>query len=263
MTVNIDWNQQLEFATNLKNILVAVATGRSFKEPALSDEYQDTRKAIQKHTEVWNRIPRCVKDSRELSEFWSYIQPKIATYTERRKFIADEFNEFLTWLESRGSISTSEFEISSVLQNFDSNEINQIWEKALHRRSNDPSGAITMARTLFESTIKHIADEVQVPYSKNNPDIFDLLRKVSAHLPIGPESSADDTVLKIVRGMTTIFEGLGSIRNKYGDAHGRGKNSINPDDRHTELFVNLSGVLCMFLARSHQAKKSQAGYAVD
>jgi hypothetical protein len=39
------------------------------------------------------------------------------------------------------------------------------WEKALQLRATDPDGAITSARTLLESTFKHVLDEKGISYS--------------------------------------------------------------------------------------------------
>ncbi|HEV8614896.1 MAG TPA: abortive infection family protein [Methylomirabilota bacterium] len=42
-------------------------------------------------------------------------------------------------------------------------------------------------------------------------------------------------------------EGLGSLRNRLSDSHGRGKAGPKPASRHAELAVNLAGAVATFL----------------
>ncbi|CAB3975658.1 hypothetical protein BCO9919_07005 [Burkholderia cenocepacia] len=49
------------------------------------------------------------------------------------------------------------------------------WRKVLEWRESDPEGAITMARTLLESTCKHILDELEVTYGES-PELPELYR---------------------------------------------------------------------------------------
>jgi hypothetical protein len=42
------------------------------------------------------------------------------------------------------------------------------------------------------------------------------------------------------------------MRNKFGDAHGKGIKKIKPKPRHAELAVYLSGPMAIFLIETHQ-----------
>ena len=44
-----------------------------------------------------------------------------------------------------------------------------------------------------------------------------------------------------------MVEGLGTMRNKLSDAHGRGKRPVKPSARHAALAVNLAGATATFL----------------
>jgi hypothetical protein len=52
-------------------------------------------------------------------------------------------------------------------------------------------------------------------------------------------------------------EGLGSVRNRLGDAHGQGKKAVRPAPRHAELAVNLAGVMVIFLVRTWEFHKDR------
>ena len=52
---------------------------------------------------------------------------------------------------------------------------------------------------------------------------------------------------QVLGGCTAVVEGLGSLRNKLGDAHGKGRLPVKPAPRHAELAVNLAGAMATFL----------------
>lgn len=137
-----------------------------------------------------------------------------------------------------------------------SDYIHQIWQKALERRSTDPEGAITLARTLLESTCKYILDEYEVGYG-HAPDINQLYRLVSKELNLAPSQHTEQTFKQILGGCSSIIEGLGSLRNKVGDAHGQGKINFKHSPRHAELAVNLAGTMSVFLFSSWKLKQGE------
>ena len=51
-----------------------------------------------------------------------------------------------------------------VLTRFDSEAVTEAWRIALQRRSSDPAGAITAARTMLESVLKSVLDDAKEPY---------------------------------------------------------------------------------------------------
>jgi hypothetical protein len=58
---------------------------------------------------------------------------------------------------------------------------------------------------------------------------------------------------RILGGATSVFEGLGSLRNKIGDAQGQGRRPIRPSARHAQLAVNLAGAVATFLIDTREA----------
>ena len=53
-----------------------------------------------------------------------------------------------------------------------------------------------------------------------------------------------------------INNGLGTLRNKHGDAHRAGSRSIKPKPRHAELAVNLAGTMAIFLVQTYESNKT-------
>jgi hypothetical protein len=62
---------------------------------------------------------------------------------------------------------------------------------ALERRSDDPEGAITSARTLLETVCKHILDEGGIKYD-DDADLPKLYRVTADVLDLAPSQQSED-----------------------------------------------------------------------
>jgi hypothetical protein len=136
---------------------------------------------------------------------------------------------------------------------FDEEHIYTQWQKAMKRKSNDPEGAITIARTLIESTLKYILDEQQISYNENS-ELSELYKKVAKSLNLAPEQHQEKIFKQILGGASGIISGLGFLRNKLGDAHGKSKVQVKPKERHSELAVSLAGSMALFLYKTYNEK---------
>jgi uncharacterized protein YfkK (UPF0435 family) len=86
--------------------------------------------------------------------------------------------------------------------------------------TSDPEGAITLARSLLESVLKHILDERKVAYN-DKADLPELYRIVAKELNLAPDQHTEETFKRILGGITSVVNELGSLRNRLGDAHGK------------------------------------------
>lgn len=84
-----------EKANYLANLLSSHASGGK----ADTNEYAVLRQELLSIPDVAPLVPSFVRASRDLSSFWSFIQPKFKTYKERRTFISEEFTTLLDFLE--------------------------------------------------------------------------------------------------------------------------------------------------------------------
>jgi len=199
-----------------------------------------------------DETPNWVKLNSSLDEFWKFIKTKFSNYRERRMFISDEFAPLLVYLE---------FDSQSPLSNkflFEEEHIFKIWHAALARKTLDPEGAITMARTLVETTIKFILDESQIKYNDTD-DLIALNKIVAKSLNLAPEQHQEQIFKQILQGISSIVAGLGTLRNKLGDAHGKSKKNIKPNERHSEFAVHLAGSVSLFLIQSFKEKLLKEG----
>lgn len=232
---------------SLQNILIAAATGGGH-----DGDYGRLRQALMADARIASLLPSIVKANRTLDQFWGFIKPKFATYAERRAFIYAEFQPLLDILEGAGA-APSDAGVTHALGKFDGAHVQAAWAKALERRTTDPEGAITMARTLLESVCKHILDASGPPY-EDTPDMNKLYRQTAERLNIAPTQHTEQVFKQILGGCTAVVEGLGALRNRLSDSHGKGKAGVRPAPRHAELAVNLAGALAMYLLATWDAR---------
>jgi len=244
-----------ERAQYLQEILIAHATGGSGE----NNHYIYLRSLFLKNPTTKSLVPDWIRTHRTLGQFWPYIKSKFNTYAERRNYIWEEFAPLLDFLETN-NIPPSENYISETLEKFDKEGINAIWQKALERRSQDPEGAITISRTMLESVCKYILDDLSVDYDSKRIELSDLYKKTAKQLNLSPEQHTEKVFKQILGGCSGIVNGLGSLRNQLGDAHGKGKRRIKPASRHAELAVNLAGTMSLFLISTYEARNQISDY---
>jgi Abortive infection C-terminus len=125
----------------------------------------------------------------------------------------------------------------------------------LERRASDPEGAITSARALLETVCKHVLDDLGIGYDES-ADLPKLYRLTSEALKVAPSQHTEHVFKQILGGCTAVVEGLGSLRNRLGDAHGGGRSRVKPAARHAQLAVNLAGAMTSFLVATWEARKN-------
>ncbi len=155
----------------------------------------------------------------------------------------------------REDASPSHASISDTLKRLDAQVVHTRWELALQRRSSDPAGAITLARTLLEDVCKWVLSESAVSYSDRD-DLPQLYRKVAATLNLAPDIHTEEIFKRILGSCQSVVESLASLRNKLGDAHSSGPLKARPAARHAELAVNLSGAMATFLVATWETTRS-------
>lgn len=232
----------------LVNVLIARATGGSWDD----EVYQLVRHELIRDAKLKPLTPEFVRTCRSEDQFWQFIKRKFNTYAERRTFIWEEFSRIRDALDGESS-APSDAPVSESVEKLDAAHVQELWQKALARRESDPEGALTSARSLIESVCKLILDDANVPYDRN-ADLPKLYKLVAKELNLAPSQHTETVFKQILGGCTAVVEGLGSVRSRLGDAHGRGAQPVKPAPRHAGLAVNLAGSMAMFLIQTWEAK---------
>jgi hypothetical protein len=232
----------------MKHMLIAAACGGDRADPS----YVDLRKSLIR-TSIGARLPRFIHSCRSLGEFWGFIQPKFVHYSERTAFLVEEFAPLLDELE-KAELHPGLAPIQEVLAKVDSDHVRDAWQKALDRRIEDPEGAITAARTLLETVCKHILDSCSVPHS-DKEELPNLHSLTIEQLNLAPSQHSEPIFKAILGNCQAVVNGLGTLRNRLGDAHGRSPRQVKPAPRHAELAVNLAGTMAAFLIATWEARQ--------
>ena len=243
----LDEYTDLEKIEYLQNMLISRATGGDDNS---QNDYKVLRDYVINHPTLKGLCPSFIKTNRSLDQFWGFIQPKFETYKERRQYIYGQFVASLDFLEGKQAHPANQ-SIDEVLSQFSEDSIHRAWQKALERKSHDPDGAITMARSIIESVCKHILHDRGVSFDENRIELSDLYKATAKELNMSPEQHSEQVFKQILGGCSGVVNGLGTLRNKHGDAHGDKPKSAKPKKRHAELAVNLAGAMALFLVETH------------
>ncbi len=227
----------------MEGILIAAATGGSQDNHI----YVQLRREFMADSVIRDLLPPFVRTYRNLDAFWPYIKHEVGTYAERRQLISAAFTPLMDHLEGKNGAPGDKV-ASDALETFDSTGVHAVWAKALARRNADPEGAITVARTLLETVAKRILDELGVTYSDQD-DLPKLYASAARALNLAPNQHTEEPIKAILGGAMNLVNGIGTLRNRLSDSHGRGgKLPVKPSPRHASLAVNMS--CCRF--RGHR-----------
>jgi hypothetical protein len=240
---------KLERAMALRDGLVSHCADGSINEQV----YRVLRREFMNDPATSKLLPRFVRTNQDTGAVWSFFKGYNPHWEPRRQFVRQEFVPLIDFLETGGA--PADAIVSDALTKFDAEGIADAWNKALLRRETDPAGAITAARMLLESVCKHLLeDENGKPSYGPKDDLPKLYRMTSERLNLAPSQHAEDAFKRILGSAASIVEGLGTLRNKVGDAHGTGRKPIKVKPRHAALAVNMAGSMALFLIETANAK---------
>ena len=78
---------------------------------------------------------------------------------------------------------------------------------------------------------------------------------ITAYLNLAPSQHAEEPIKRILGGVMSVVNGLGTLRNRLSDSHGRGKKlQVRPSQRHANLAVNAAGAVATFLVETHRER---------
>lgn len=243
-------SELFEAVEAFQNLIITYATGGSVTEA----EFKESREALMSRPGLAERLPRFVRTHRDLRQLWGHMTQQSSNYKGRREYVWAEFGPLLEELEQAHAAPGDEG-VNKALSVVSANGVHDAWQTALARRNVDADGAITSARTLLETVCKHILDDFGVPYDAK-ADLPKLYRLASESLALAPSQQTEPILKQILGGATAVVEGIGAMRNKLGDAHGKGLRDASPTSRHAELAVNLAGASALFLIETWEEQRA-------
>ena len=154
-----------------------------------------------------------------------------------------------------GAIDAADWQwLTTGLLQAESAPVRENWQKAKYRVHRDPAGAITAARSLVEAACRHVLEERQV-VAAAGVTLPNLYRLAARQLQLDPHGGVNSALRQIFQGTVSVVEGLASLRNDLGDAHGKDRSSPRPAKRHSELAVLLATGMAGFLLGALDAQR--------
>lgn len=154
------------------------------------------------------------------------------------------------------SVTAPSRTLGEKLKEFSIKEVEEEFERAFRFVDTDPPAAVTAACAIVESMCKHYIEQegLELPSKQT---VVPLWKVVARDLKLSPELIEDDDLKRILTGLSSIVDGIGSFRTHAGSAHGQGKRSYKIAPRHARLAVHSAHTLCLFTVETWQARKSE------
>jgi hypothetical protein len=110
----------------------------------------------------------------------------------------------------------------------------------------EPDAAVTAACAFLEALFKVVITELGIRMPAKQT-IGDLYKAVRPHVGLDPGTVADDDMKRILSGLISVVDGIGSLRTHAGSAHGRLDDEDVLEPRHARVVVNAAHSLAVFL----------------
>lgn len=103
---------------------------------------------------------------------------------------------------------------------------------------------------------KRILDQTPGSEYDDKEDLPKLYSMTAKALNLAPDQHSEEPIKAILRGAITLVNGIGTLRNKLSDAHGRGRGRlVKASPRHASLAVNLAGGMATFLVETFRTRQ--------
>ncbi len=116
--------------------------------------------------------------------------------------------------------------------------------------SGDYAGAITNARTMVEAVLLAIDEKLAEAPEPYGGDLLKLYRRVQRQLNLSPGAEGlADPLRQVLSGLTSVVQGLSSLRNTGSDAHAT---RYRPDEHHARVAVNAAMTMTDFVLATYE-----------
>ncbi len=150
-------------------------------------------------------------------------------------------------------------DIKSTIASFNLQYIENQIRRIENSITSDPDLAIGTCKELVESCCKTILTERSVYFEDKSDDLPKLVKLTLKELNLIPESVQDsakgsDTIKRILSNLSSILQGIGELRNKYGTGHGKEGKSKGLNPRHARMVAGATATIVHFIFETHQER---------
>jgi hypothetical protein len=154
-----------------------------------------------------------------------------------------------------GAAGVSSRSLQEIIRARDLRSVDEEFTRALQSLSSDPREAVSAACNILESVCKtYIEDEqLDMPAKQDLQGVWTVVRK---HLNFDPSLMEDQDLRKILSGMISVVDGIGSLRTHASSAHGAGRTRYILEARHARLAVHSAHTIVAFILESWDRRKA-------
>jgi len=160
-------------------------------------------------------------------------------------------NGYIT-LAGSNSISKT---LEDYLKSGDFSSIEKEFERALGHIDSDPHASITAASSIIESALKFYIETFSLGMP-NKLNVMCLWAVVQPHLGLNSDPILAGDQHKVLKGLSSIIDGIGAFRSHIGSAHGRGTSPPSIVVAEARLVVNAAHTIVVFVMELLNAKNS-------
>lgn len=179
-----------------------------------------------------------------------------ANFDDEQKSLVDECKTIANRLLS-GKVNLDG--LKSTAENFNLQYMTRQIKRMESSIETDPDLAIGTAKELVETCCKTILKERSVVFDEKGDDLPKLVKTTLKELNLVPESinesaKGSDTIKRILSNLSSVLQGIGELRNKYGTGHGKNGSTKGLSARHARLVVGSTSAIVHFIFDTHKEK---------
>ncbi len=145
--------------------------------------------------------------------------------------------------------------LEDYLKSGDFSSIEKEFERAIEHIDSDSHASITAACSIIESALKFYIETFNL-VMPNKLNVMPLWAVVQPHLGLNSNPLLAGDQHKVLKGISSIIDGIGAFRSHIGSAHGRGTNPPSIVVAEARLMVNSAHTIVVFVMELLNAKKA-------
>ena len=194
--------------------------------------------------------------------YWKELKEKIESYINADGFefyVADRISgrevfgtRKITFLSEDEIVRTG---IDRIAENIGTEYIRKQVKNLTNSLEDDSTVTIGKCKELVETACKYVLSELKEPFLETE-DLTHLNKKVSKTLglTIDEQNKNIEGAVQVLSGIVSIVTGLATLRNKYGDGHGKEKDYCGLPKRYGLLAMGCASTYINFLLDSYEHK---------
>lgn len=136
--------------------------------------------------------------------------------------------------------------LTDYLRSGDFASVEKEFERALIHINTDPHASITAACSIIEALCKTYIESFKLTMPSKQT-VVPLWKVVKQNLELNQDSLLANDQNSIIKGLSSVVDGVGAFRTHIGSAHGRGKTPPKIKVSEARLAVNASHTLVTFI----------------